>query len=199
VKKKVLITFVLGCVLLFSLAGSVYAYPPVVTDDAPPGQTFDDVWEVYYAKTVDMHWGPAVYYGEPVLIIYEGTGRDFFIDKKSYYQYKMQGSAKVYDEPIWDQDAQKWTLGPESELIDERPFSTVLKFKDPVFCQGFPLYCDPPVWPLFAPFPVEYFYVNWVIAGVYDFTATCKDGDWTVDIVAHTSPPTRGGIPCPVP
>ena len=85
-KKKVLITFILACVLLLSLVGNVYAYPPVVPN-APPGITFPDTWDVVYPGGVPMHWGPAVYYGEDVYVHYEGTGRDFFIAKKHYYHY----------------------------------------------------------------------------------------------------------------
>lgn len=202
-KRKVLIASVFVCVLLFSLAGDVYAYPPQhippEKTPAPPGETFPDEWLVYYAKSEAMHWGPAVYYGVPVVVYYEGTGCDFFIEKKNYYQYKMQGTAKVYNDFIWDVTLGMYVPAPGSAPIDERPFSTVLKFMDPTFCQGFPFYYSPIVWPMWSEVPVEYFYVNWVIAGVYDFTATCKDGDWTVALVAHTSPPTRGSYICPVP
>jgi hypothetical protein len=193
VKRKVLIAFVLGCVLLFSLAGGVYATPPG-DNLPPPGSTFPDVWQVGYSEGEFMHWGPAVYYGEDVLVIYEATGRDFYIAKKHYYHYTTQGSAKVYDDPLHIEVIPGywiWTLGPDSDLIDERPFSGVMKFKDPQHCNGWTW--PPEVWPGWFEVPVEYFYVNWVIAGVYDFTATCKDGDWTVTTVAHTSPPTRGG------
>ena len=124
-----------------------------------------------------MHWGPAVYYSQPVWVHCEGTARDFFIAKTHHYQYTIQGTAKIYD-------------ASGQNLIDERPFSAIIKFKDSTNTWGWP----PTVWPGFFFGYVESFYANWIISGVYDYTATCKDGYWTVTTVVHTSPPIRGGM-----
>ena len=174
----VTLAIILACILTLSLGGGVFAMPPVGTSP-PPGSTFQDEWLVCYAEDEYLHWGPAIYYGQPVWVHYEEIAHDFFIAKKNYYHYTIQGSARVYsDEGLVN-------------LIDERPFSAIIKFKDSQNTKGW--IWHPRVWPGYFWGYVESFYMNWVIPGVYDATAKCKDGHWTATIVVHTAPPIRSG------
>jgi hypothetical protein len=182
--RKVVIAFVAACILALGLGGPVYAFVPPEPVPHPPPLSFQgDTWG-YYAEDEFLHWGPAVYYEQPVLIHYEGPARVFFNTKNHYSNYRFRGTAKVYE-------AVEGQNGPvPGNLLDERPFSATITFRDSQNSWGW----FPRVWPIPIMMGyVESFSMNWTIGGVYDYTAKCKDGHWTVELLAHTSPPVRGG------
>lgn len=186
-KRKVVIAVLLGCTLFSSLGGAAYALNPPSPTPPPPAASFDDEMWVYYAEDEYMHWGPATYYGQPVLVHYTGPARAFFISRIHYFHYRTHGVAKVYEVNYYDPENPAAGAG---NLIDERPFWCTLNYRDSQNDWGWPTR----VWPGFAFGYVEFFYCKLTICGVYDFKATCWHGHWRVKSVAHTTPRIKGGM-----
>jgi hypothetical protein len=160
-------------VLLIVLTILLMAVPTAVLAGDPP-----NVAEFYWLQTYNG-WGPALYYGETVTVVHEGTNRWHFKDGR--FQLKIHGTATVYA-------GGSATGSP----IDVRPFENEEMWYEPDNTWGWPVSwwsCG-----------VKRLYYRWSIPGVYDYVVTAKDGYWTLDITVHTSPPTRshsGWDACP--
>lgn len=184
--RKYTMALVLACILTLGLGGAVSAFEPNIPTPFPPPQWWEDgsgefVW-VYYADDVPFDWGPAVYYGQPVIVNYILEGRDFSISKNSYYSLQLHGTVKVYE---------ALSETEPGALLDERLYKGKITFRDSKNTDGWP----PRGWPMgYSMYQYEQFNMNWTIPGVYRSDITCKNGHWTIAFVVHTAPPVRGGM-----
>ncbi|MCJ7539089.1 MAG: hypothetical protein MUO88_05430 [Desulfobacterales bacterium] len=166
--KYLKISLVFSMIILLVAIGSAFATPPDLPDGrqgAEPPDTADFFYDQHYPD-----WGPALYYGQDVRIIYNGI--NWWIFKDGRFRLAIQGVAKVYAGDSTD----------PADLIDTRPFYNTEMWYEPENTWGWPV-----SWYTCGVKILEY---NWSILGVYDYTLTAMNGVWNLKITAFTSPPT---------
>ena len=154
-------------IFLVAIRGAL-ATPPDLPDGrqgAGPPDTPDFFYDQHYSD-----WGPALYYGQDVRIIYNGI--NWWIFKDGRFRMTIQGMAKVYAGDSTD----------PADLIDTKPFYNTEVRYEPENTGGWP-----ENWYTCSVKILEY---TWTILGVYDYSLTAKNGVWNLVITAFTSPPT---------
>ena len=165
---KYLKTFLIfSMIILVAITGAL-ATPPDLPDGRQ-GAGLIDTPDFFY----DQHysdWGPALYYGQDVRIIYTGINQWIFKDGR--FRLTIQGMAKVYADDSTD----------PADLIDTKPFYNTEAWYEPKNTWGWPV-----SWYNCSVEVLEY---NWMILGVYNYYLTAENGVWKLVITSFSSPST---------